>query len=102
MPPVSRLTPPRQTLPELLLRRRSDPSHLPGRQLLLLGLATRLTDGHAAAAPTLKAALRVCLAEERHLDWSWVAYSPAMDLWDDDAWLELAPVRPSWRAPRER
>jgi len=57
----------------------------------LLGLATRLTDGYAAAAPTLTAALRACLAEERHLDWSWVAYSlAAMDLWDDDAWLELA------------
>jgi DNA-binding CsgD family transcriptional regulator len=67
------------------------PEPLPGRQLLLLGLATRLTDGYAAAAPTLTAALRAYLAEERHLDWSWVAYSlAAMDLWDDDAWLELA------------
>ena len=67
------------------------PEPLPGRQLLLLGLATRLTDGYAAAAPTLTAALRAYLAEERHLDWSWVAYSlAAMDLWDDSAWLELA------------
>jgi DNA-binding CsgD family transcriptional regulator len=67
------------------------PEPLPGGQLLLLGLATRLTDGYAAAAPTLTAALRAYLAEERHLDWSWVAYSlAAMDLWDDDAWLELA------------
>jgi DNA-binding CsgD family transcriptional regulator len=67
------------------------PEPLPGRQLLLLGLATRLTDGYAAAAPTLTAALRAYLAEERHLDWSWVAYSlAAMDLWDDGAWLELA------------
>jgi DNA-binding CsgD family transcriptional regulator len=64
---------------------------LPSSQLLLLGLATRLTDGYVAAAPTLKAALRVCLDEERHLDWSWVAYTlAAMDLWDDDTWLELA------------
>ena len=91
MPPVSRLTPPRQTLPELLFRRRSDPSHCLPANCLLLGLATRLTDGYAAAAPTLTAALRAYLAEERHLDWSWVAYSlAAMDLWDDDAWLELA------------
>src|SRR3954453_15371801 len=64
---------------------------LPGGQLLLLGLATRLTDGYAAAAPTLTAALRAYLADERHLDWSCVAYSlAAMDLWDDNAWLELA------------
>jgi DNA-binding CsgD family transcriptional regulator len=67
------------------------PEPLPGRHLLLLGLATRLTDGYAAAAPTLKAALRAYLAEERHLDSSSVAYSlAAMDLWDDSAWLELA------------
>jgi ATP/maltotriose-dependent transcriptional regulator MalT len=64
---------------------------LPARHLLLRGLATRLTDGYAAAAPTLTAALRAWLAEQRHLDWSWVAYSKAaVDLWDDDAWLELA------------
>jgi DNA-binding CsgD family transcriptional regulator len=50
-----------------------------------------LTDGYAAAAPKLTAALRAYRAEERHLDWSWVAYSlAAMDLWDDDAWLDLA------------
>jgi len=67
------------------------PEPLPSSQLLLLGLATRLTDGYVAAAPTLKAALRVCLDEERHLDWSWVAYTlAAMDLWDDHTWLELA------------
>src|SRR3954453_57777 len=67
------------------------PKPLPAGQLLLLGLATRLTDGYAAAAPTLTAALRAYLAEERHLDWSWVAYSlAAMDLWDDDALFELA------------
>src|SRR3954452_6899276 len=67
------------------------PEPLAARHLLLLGLATRLTDGYAAAAPALTAALRVYLAEERQLDWSWVAYSlAAMDLWDDDAWLQLA------------
>ena len=67
------------------------PEPLPGRQRLLLGLATRLTDGYVAAAPTLTAALQAYLAEERHLDWSWVAYClAAMDLWDDDAWFELA------------
>src|SRR4051812_38652886 len=67
------------------------PEPLPADQLLLVGLATRLTDGYAAAAPTLRAALRAYLAEEPHLDWSWVAYSlAAMDLFDDDAWGQLA------------
>ena len=66
------------------------PVPLPGRQLLLLGLATRLTDGYAAAAPTLTAALRARHNEERHHDSPWVAYSlAAMDLWDESAWLEL-------------
>ena len=64
---------------------------LPANQLLLVGLAMRLTEGYAAAAPTLTTALRAHLAEERHRDLSWVAYSlAAMDLWDDDALFELA------------
>jgi DNA-binding CsgD family transcriptional regulator len=67
------------------------PEPLPASQLLLRGLATRLTDGYAAGAPALTAALRAYLAEERHLDWSWVAYNlAAMDLFDEDSWLELA------------
>src|SRR3954466_5073528 len=67
------------------------PEPVTAGQLLLLGLATRLTDGYAAATPTLTAALRAYLGEEPHLDWSWVAYSlAAMDLWDDNAWFELA------------
>jgi DNA-binding CsgD family transcriptional regulator len=67
------------------------PEPLPGRQLLLLGLATRLTEGYAAAAPRLTAALRAHHAEEPQSDWSWVAYSlAAMELWDDGSWLELA------------
>src|SRR4051794_16554878 len=67
------------------------PEPLPARHLLLRGLATRLTDGYAAAAPTLTAALRAWHAEERHLDWSLAAIRlAAVDLWDDDAWLELA------------
>src|SRR3954467_3041019 len=67
------------------------PEPLPADQLLLVGLATRLTDGYAAAAPTLTAALRAYLADETRLDWSWLAYSlAAMDLLDDDAWAQLA------------
>jgi DNA-binding CsgD family transcriptional regulator len=64
---------------------------LPARQRLLQGLAIRLTDGYAAAAPTLTSALRAYLTEERRLDWLCVAFNlAAMDLWDEEAWLELA------------
>ncbi len=67
------------------------PEPIPARQLLLLGLATRLTDGYVAAAPTLSRALRAYRDEERQLDWLSVAYDlAAMDLWDDEAWFELA------------
>ena len=60
------------------------------RQLLLLGLATRLTDGCAAAAPTLRKALHAYRAEEPQLDLLSVGYTlAAIDLWDDEAWFEL-------------
>jgi DNA-binding CsgD family transcriptional regulator len=61
------------------------------RHELLRGLATRLTGGYVAAAPMLTEALSVYLTAERHLDWLCVAFNlAAMDLWDDEAWLELA------------
>jgi DNA-binding CsgD family transcriptional regulator len=61
------------------------------KQLLLRGLATRLTEGYAAAAPALRDALLAYRAEERRLDWLSVAYDiAAMELWDDAIWLELA------------
>ncbi len=64
---------------------------LPAEQLLLLGLAIRLTDGCAAAAPTLSRALRAYRAQERKLDRMCLAYNiAAEELWDDEAWLELA------------
>jgi DNA-binding CsgD family transcriptional regulator/tetratricopeptide (TPR) repeat protein len=67
------------------------PEPLPAKQLLLRGLATRFTDGHAAAAPALRMALRTYRAEEQQLDWLSVSYTiVAQDLWDDEAWLELA------------
>jgi DNA-binding CsgD family transcriptional regulator len=68
-----------------------DDEPLPARQRLLQGLAIRLTDGYAAAAPTLTSGLRAYLDEERRLDWLCVAFNlAAMDLWDENAWLELA------------
>ncbi len=68
-----------------------DRGSLPARQSLLVGLATRLTDGPVAAAPALRAALRAHRAEEPRLDWLSVLYTiAAQDLWDGDAWRELA------------
>jgi DNA-binding CsgD family transcriptional regulator len=67
------------------------PDSPPHSQLLLHGLAVRLTDGYAAAAPTLKEALRRYRSQPRELDWLSVSYNMvAMDLWDDGAWSELA------------
>jgi DNA-binding CsgD family transcriptional regulator/tetratricopeptide (TPR) repeat protein len=64
---------------------------LQARHQLLPGLATRLTGGYVAAAPMLTEALTAYLAGERRLDWRCVAFNlAAMDLWDDEAWLELA------------
>jgi DNA-binding CsgD family transcriptional regulator len=63
----------------------------PHAQLLLRGLAVRLTDGYLAAAPLLKEALRRYRARAQELDWLPVSYNMvAMDLWDDEAWFELA------------
>jgi ATP/maltotriose-dependent transcriptional regulator MalT len=64
---------------------------VPQSHLLLCGLATRLTNGYVAAAPLLKEALRRYRAEPQELDWLSVSYNMvAMDLWDDEAWFELA------------
>ena len=60
-------------------------------QLLLHGLAVRLTDGYAAAAPALREALGRYRAQPQELGWLCVSYNMvAMDLWDDEAWFELA------------
>jgi DNA-binding CsgD family transcriptional regulator len=60
-------------------------------ELLRVGLATRLIDGYVAAAPVLRRALSAYRSENQQLDWRWVSYTlTAMDLWDDEAWLELA------------
>jgi DNA-binding CsgD family transcriptional regulator len=58
---------------------------------LLRGLAVRLADGYTAAAPLLSEALRRYRAQPPELDWRCVACNMvAMDLWDDQAWFELA------------
>jgi len=67
------------------------PEPAPHSRLLIHGLAVRLADGYLAAAPKLKEALRRYRAEPPELDWLSVSYNMvAMDLWDDEAWFELA------------
>jgi DNA-binding CsgD family transcriptional regulator/tetratricopeptide (TPR) repeat protein len=62
--------------------------------LLLDGLALLTTEGHGAAAPTLKMALsafssdRILRAEA--LRWLWLACSTAVRLWDEDCWDRLS------------
>jgi DNA-binding CsgD family transcriptional regulator len=64
---------------------------LPHSQLLIHGLAVRLADGYVAAAPALKEALRRYRAQPLELGWLSVSCNiVAMDMWDDEAWFELA------------
>jgi len=69
----------------------ADPSH--PADLVLAGLATVVTDGPAAAAPTLRRAIgafngaSMSVAEE--LRWGWFAQAAASALWDDDAWRTM-------------
>jgi DNA-binding CsgD family transcriptional regulator len=62
--------------------------------VLLDGWATQITQGSAAAAPTLKCALRTLrsmdIQSPRELRWLWLGCRSAMELWDDTAWYELA------------
>jgi DNA-binding CsgD family transcriptional regulator len=62
--------------------------------LLLAGLATRLTDGYAAGAPLLKGALRAMRGPNRPgqeaLPWLPFATATASHGWDDQAWHALA------------
>ncbi len=62
--------------------------------LLLDGLATRFTDGYAAAAPTLKRALTAFRQEDLPVEdgvrWLSLACWVAADLWDDQTWEVLS------------
>ncbi|HEX5191913.1 MAG TPA: BREX system ATP-binding domain-containing protein [Solirubrobacteraceae bacterium] len=72
------------------------PSPRPARpiDLLLDGLATRFTDGYAAAVAPLREALgafrRVEGLAPRDVGWLWLACRLAQDLWDDELWDALA------------
>ncbi len=62
--------------------------------LLLEGLALLITEGYAAATPTLKRALRAFrdtdVSGHEGLRRLWLAVMPAMDLWDDETWSILS------------
>ena len=62
--------------------------------LILDGLALVVTDGLAAAAPTLRQVVSVfCDGQASVTDelrWGWLAQAAASALWDDDAWLHDA------------
>ncbi|MDQ2635366.1 MAG: AAA family ATPase, partial [Actinomycetota bacterium] len=68
--------------------------------LLLEGLSTRVTDGHAASVPTLRTALELLRAEVDRggtelMNWLWLAFpvaqeSAVQELWDDNMWHHLA------------
>ena len=57
--------------------------------LLLDGLAVRFTDGHAAAAPTLRRAVDA-FVESDDIGWRRLALRVAADLWDIESMLTLA------------
>jgi DNA-binding CsgD family transcriptional regulator len=62
--------------------------------VLLDGLATRFTDGYAAAVPALRTALDMFRDLDREsaadVRWLWLACRLAQDLWDDELWEVLA------------
>jgi tetratricopeptide (TPR) repeat protein len=70
------------------------PAHPPRPvDLVLHGLALLVTDGPAAAAPTLRQAASAFvdadLAVEEGLQWGWMAQAAASAVWDDDTWRSL-------------
>ncbi len=66
----------------------SQPPNAPN--LLLDGLALLITEGYAAAAPTLKRALSAFSSEDistdEELRWLWLACPAAQILWDERSW----------------
>jgi DNA-binding CsgD family transcriptional regulator len=61
--------------------------------LVLDGLALLVTDGPAAAAPTLRHAVSTfsgaAISVGDELRWGWLAQATASALWDDDAWRAM-------------
>jgi len=70
------------------------PSDPPGpMELLLNGLALLITDGRAAAAPTLRRAISIFASADISvgdgLRWGWMAQAATNALWDDDGWRAI-------------
>ncbi len=69
----------------------ADPPH--PSDLLLDGLARLITEGRAAAAPTLRRAVKAFRGEEisveKGLQWGVLASSAAVELWDFESWDAL-------------
>ncbi len=73
-------------------------------ELLLDGLASMITDGWEAAAPTLKRAISIFgstdISVGDGLRWGWIAQAATNALWDDDGWrgrCTAGPDRPQCR-----
>ncbi len=62
-------------------------------ELLLGGLARLITDGRAAAAPTLQRAIGIFASADISvgdgLRWGWMAMAATNALWDDDGWRTI-------------
>ena len=58
-------------------------------ELLLDGLATRVLEGQPAGAPLLQQAV-AAFRLEPDINWLCTVCRTAMDLWDDEAWLDLS------------
>ena len=62
--------------------------------LLLDGFAVMITEGHGPAAPLLKRALNAFFTgdstENGGFRWLWLAMEAAQEVWDHDAWHDLA------------
>jgi DNA-binding CsgD family transcriptional regulator len=76
--------------------RAAPPAPHPARpvDLLLDGVASRLTDGYAAGLPTLRRALIAFRSSAGPgvdgMRWLWLACANAAHMWDDEAWEALA------------
>ena len=59
------------------------------RDLMLDGFALLITEGHAAAAPTLQRAVRAVadLPAEDVLRWGWMTVGASAAVWDHEGWL---------------
>jgi hypothetical protein len=58
--------------------------------LLLDGLALRLTEGRSAGQAALKQALRGFCSDAQQRCWPWLSCVAAADLWDDESWHVLS------------